>query len=129
MVGKIAMVSLTMLVVFSVVAVWFGGHQRLFAQDTADVEVTQKLSHAEEFQLEVAKVGTRGYLYLAIAVVVGLSCVGAGYAVGAVGAAAMGAVTERPELIGRAIIFVGLAEGIAIYGLLIAIMLLLQVGK
>ena len=52
-----------------------------------------------------------------------------GYALGAVGSAAMGAVTERPELIGRAIIFVGLAEGIAILGLLIGILLVMQVGK
>jgi V/A-type H+-transporting ATPase subunit K len=40
------------------------------------------------------------------------------------GAAAMGAVAEKPEMAGRALIFVGLAEGIAIYGLIIAIMIL-----
>lgn len=45
-------------------------------------------------------------------------------AVGYVGAAAMGAIGEKPELAGRALIFVGLAEGIAIYGLIIAIMIL-----
>jgi len=41
-----------------------------------------------------------------------------------VGSAAMGAVSERPEMAGRALIFVGLAEGIAIYGLIVAIMIL-----
>lgn len=61
---------------------------------------------------------------IAIAVTVSMSCLGAAYAVGKVGAAAMGAASERPELMGRALIFVGLAEGIAIYGLIIAIMLL-----
>ncbi|MCJ7813524.1 ATP synthase subunit C [bacterium] len=40
------------------------------------------------------------------------------------GAAAMGAIGEKPELAGRALIFVGLAEGIAIYGLIISIMIL-----
>lgn len=55
---------------------------------------------------------------------VGLSCIGAGYAVSNVGSAAMGAMAEKPELAGRALIFVGLAEGIAIYGLIVAIMIL-----
>jgi V/A-type H+-transporting ATPase subunit K len=49
---------------------------------------------------------------------------GAGYAVAHVGAAALGAASEKPEIMGRALIFVGLAEGIAIYGLVFAIMLL-----
>ena len=62
--------------------------------------------------------------YFAVAIVTCVSCLAAGFAVGTVGAAAMGACAERPELIGRALIFVGLAEGIAIYGLIIAVMLL-----
>jgi V/A-type H+-transporting ATPase subunit K len=41
-----------------------------------------------------------------------------------VGAAALGAIAERPEIMGRAIIFVGLAEGIAIYGLIMSILIL-----
>jgi len=45
-------------------------------------------------------------------------------AVAVVGAAALGAISEKPELFGQALIFVGLAEGIAIYGLIIAIMIL-----
>lgn len=61
---------------------------------------------------------------MAIAIVVGMSCVAAGYAVGRVGSAAIGAVSERPELFGRTLVFVGLAEGIAIYGLIIGIMLM-----
>jgi V/A-type H+-transporting ATPase subunit K len=62
--------------------------------------------------------------FLSAALATGLSSVAAGIAVGQVGAAAMGAVSEKPELVGRALIFVGLAEGIAIYGLIIAIMIL-----
>jgi V/A-type H+-transporting ATPase subunit K len=42
-----------------------------------------------------------------------------------VGSAAMGAVAERPELMGRSLIYVGLAEGIAIYGVVVAIMILM----
>jgi V/A-type H+-transporting ATPase subunit K len=61
---------------------------------------------------------------LAIAIGVGVSCVAAGFAVGRVGSAAIGAVSERPEMFGRSLVFVGLAEGIAIYGLIIGIMLM-----
>ncbi len=64
------------------------------------------------------------FAFLAAAIAVGVGSVGAGAAVGYVGAAAMGAIGEKPELSGRALIFVGLAEGIAIYGLIIAIMIL-----
>jgi V/A-type H+-transporting ATPase subunit K len=62
--------------------------------------------------------------FASAALAVGVACIGAGYAVAQVGAAAMGAVSERPELAGRALIFVGLAEGIAIYGLIVAVMIL-----
>lgn len=62
--------------------------------------------------------------FLAAAVAVGLGSIGAGIAVSSVGSAAMGAMAERPEMAARALIFVGLAEGIAIYGLIIAIMIL-----
>ncbi|MEA1992531.1 MAG: ATP synthase subunit C [Thermodesulfobacteriota bacterium] len=62
--------------------------------------------------------------YIAAALAVGASSIAAGIAVAIVGSAAMGAVSERPEMAGRALIFVGLAEGIAIYGLIVAIMIL-----
>jgi V/A-type H+-transporting ATPase subunit K len=64
------------------------------------------------------------YASLAAAVATGLATVGAGIAVSGTGAAAIGAIAEKPEFIGRAFIFVGLAEGIAIYGLIIAFMVL-----
>lgn len=54
----------------------------------------------------------------------GLATIGAGYAVGAVGSSALGAVSENPKILGKTLIFVGLAEGIAIYGLIISIMIL-----
>ena len=65
-----------------------------------------------------------GMGYLSAAIAVGASTLGAGLAVAVVGAAAMGAIGEKPELVGRALIFIGLAEGIAIYGLIIALMIL-----
>ncbi len=68
------------------------------------------------------------YGFIAAAAVVGLGSVGAGIAVGYVGAAAIGAISEKPDLFGRALIFVALAEGIAIYGVIIAIMILSRLG-
>ena len=65
-----------------------------------------------------------GLGYLSAAIAVGASTLGAGIAVAVVGAAAMGAIGEKPELAGRALIFIGLAEGIAIYGLIVALMIL-----
>lgn len=62
--------------------------------------------------------------FIAAAIAVGASSLGAGIAVALVGSSAMGALSEKPELAGRALIFLGLAEGIAIYGLIVAIMIL-----
>jgi V/A-type H+-transporting ATPase subunit K len=65
-----------------------------------------------------------GWGYVAAAIAVGASSLGAGLAVAVLGSAAMGAMSEKPELAGRLLIFIGLAEGIAIYGLIVAIMIL-----
>ena len=62
--------------------------------------------------------------FLAAAMATGLSALGAGIAVASVGAAAIGALAEKPELLGRTLIIIGLAEGIAIYGLIISILIL-----
>lgn len=65
-----------------------------------------------------------GLGYLAAGLSTGLAAIGAGYAVGAVGSSALGAVSEDPKILGKTLIFVGLAEGIAIYGLIISIMII-----
>ncbi len=65
-----------------------------------------------------------GWGYLSAALATGLSSLGAGIAVASVGAAAIGALAEKPELLGRLLILVGLAEGIAIYGLIISVLIL-----
>jgi V/A-type H+-transporting ATPase subunit K len=72
----------------------------------------------------VAPAGPNVWGLASAAFSVSAACIGAGYAVAHVGAASMGAVSERPELAGRALIFVGLAEGIAIYGLIVSVMIL-----
>lgn len=65
-----------------------------------------------------------GLGYLAAGLAVGLASIGAGIGVGIAGSAAIGSITEKPEILGRTLIFIGLAEGVAIYGLIIAIMIL-----
>jgi V/A-type H+-transporting ATPase subunit K len=74
---------------------------------------------AAEINPEVAHWG-----FLSAALATSLSAIAAGIAVAYVGSAAVGAMSEKPEIAGRALIYVGLAEGIAIYGLIIAIMIL-----
>lgn len=68
-----------------------------------------------------------GWGFLAAALATGFGCLGAGIAVAYVGSAALGVIGEKPELTGKALIYVGLAEGIAIYGLIIAIMILTRI--
>ncbi len=66
-------------------------------------------------------------IYFAIAIAVGVGCLSSAYAVGQVGAAVMGAAAEKPEILGKAIAFVGLGEGIALFGFLIAIFLFTKI--
>jgi V/A-type H+-transporting ATPase subunit K len=62
--------------------------------------------------------------YLAAALAVGLSCIAGGIAVGKIGAAAMGAMSENADLSGKALPFVGLAEGICLWGFIVAMLLI-----
>jgi V/A-type H+-transporting ATPase subunit K len=63
---------------------------------------------------------------LGAAIAVGGSSIGAGVAVAYTGAAALAAISERPEVFGRAMVIVGLAEGIAVYGLIVSVILIGQ---
>lgn len=65
-----------------------------------------------------------GFKYLAAALSTGLATIGTGMAVGSVGSSAIGAVSEDPTILGKTLIFVGMAEGIAIYGMIISILIL-----
>ena len=72
--------------------------------------------------------GADGMAYIGAAAATGLSCIGGGIAVGNAAPAAIGATSEDPKAFGKAIIFVALGEGIALYGMLISIMILSQLG-
>ena len=67
---------------------------------------------------------TEGLKYVAAGLAVGLAGIGGGYAVGVAGAAAVSAVAENREVAGAVLLYVALGEGIAIYGLLVAILLI-----
>lgn len=71
-----------------------------------------------------AAAADNGMAYLAAALVTGLACIGAGIAVAAAASAALGAISENDKIMGKALIFVALAEGIALYGLLVTFMIL-----
>lgn len=65
-----------------------------------------------------------GLKYIGAALAVGLSGIGGGIAVASAASAALGAISENDKAFGKALIFVGLAEGVALYGLIVALLLL-----
>ena len=87
-----------------------------FAASAAGAEAAQAATDAS------------GMAFIGAAAATGLSCIGGGIAVGNAAPAAIGATSEDPKAFGKAIIFVALGEGIALYGMLISIMILSKVG-
>jgi V/A-type H+-transporting ATPase subunit K len=88
---------------------------RVFAQEQApETEVVMTAERAS-----VARFGL-----IAAAVAFGFGAMGAGIAIANVGAAAMGAIGERPEIASQALIFIALAEGLVVFGFITALMIL-----
>ncbi len=115
--GRVRVFRTTTIVSFAgvlalVAAIWCVATQVVLAEPGDTLRVTS----------ESAK--NISWAFGAAAAAVGLGSLAAGIAVAYVGAAAVGAISEKPEVTGKALIFVGLAEGIAIYGLIIALMIL-----
>lgn len=73
---------------------------------------------------DAVQASAEGWRYLAAALSTGLSCIGAGIAVASAASAALGALSEDSSIMGKALIFVALAESIALYGLLISFSIL-----
>lgn len=73
---------------------------------------------------EAVSSNATGFGYLAAALSTGLSCVGGGIAVASAASAALGAISEDPSALGKSLIFVGLAEGVCLYGLIISFMII-----
>ena len=81
-------------------------------------------ANARAAAADSAQSNVDGLRYIGAALSTGLATIGTGYAVGTVGSAALGAISEDQSILGRTIIFVGLAEGIAIFGVIISILIL-----
>ena len=120
--GNIVFATLAMMVVITVAVLMTlsGTLGKAIAQEPGTEKEEVKSGDEEEG----APKSYWGLGLLAAAISTSVSAIAAGIAVSIVGSAAMGAVAEKPEIMGRSIIFVGLAEGIAIYGLIISIMIL-----
>lgn len=71
-----------------------------------------------------AEASGTGLGYIAAALATSCSCIGAGIAVSAAATAAIGAISENDKAMGKALIFVALAEGVALYGLLVSFTIL-----
>jgi len=82
----------------------------------------QEVSQAESQNTDSSMSAWR---YIAAALAVGISCLAGGMAVGRIGTAAMGAMSENPELSGKALPYAGLAEGICLWGFLVALLILI----
>ena len=79
--------------------------------------------HAADAAASGAGLST-GLGYIAAALVTGLSCIGGGIAVASAASAALGAISEDSSVLGKSLIFVGLAEGVCLYGLIISFMII-----
>jgi len=110
-------ILLSVVLVFAVLTVvsMVSGY-KTFAQKT-DVQTT--VSAVSQRDPSAVKFG-----FIAAAVAFGMGALGAGIAIANVGAAAMGAIAEKPEIAGQALIFIALAEGLVVFGFITALMIL-----
>lgn len=76
----------------------------------------------------LAEAVRKGLGYLGMGLATGCAAIGAGIGVGIAGAAGIGAISEKPDMLGKSLIYIGLAEGVAIYGLLISFMIYAKIG-
>jgi V/A-type H+-transporting ATPase subunit K len=102
--------AFSLVMIGAVIATITGGN--VFAETVTEVAASAGISMGE------------GFKYLAAALSTGLATIGTGLAVGSVGSSAVGAVSEDASILGKTLIFVGMAEGIAIYGMIISILIL-----
>ena len=105
-----------MLIVFTVFTT------KAFSQSEANNP--NKQPEVGSMELREIQAGEMKFALLAASIAFGLGAVGAGIAISHVGAAAMGAVAEKPQIAGQALIFVALAEGIVVFGFITALMII-----
>lgn len=116
---KINMAVMASLVLIATMLIFTGTS---FAAESASAQ-----GGADSAVTETASDSGNGLGLLAAALSTGMATIGAGIAVAVSASAALGAISEDSSILGKTLIFVGLAEGIAIYGLIISIMILNKV--
>ena len=126
----IAQIILAIALVLSIILPFgyylIGEKNRFFG--TMLIAIAVMFTGASSVQAAAGSEGTlaTGMGYIAAALVTGLSCIGGGIAVASAASAALGAISEDQSILGKSLIFVGLAEGVALYGLIISFMILGQ---
>ena len=118
---KICVVLIMLFVVFGAVTT------AVYAVSESTSEVVNYEQSNEDVGEATQENSSNGLGLIAAALAIGLSAIGSGIAVAVVASSAVGAISENPSLLGKTVIFAGLAEGIAIYGLIIAIMIISKV--
>jgi V/A-type H+-transporting ATPase subunit K len=113
-VKRVALLTLGMIALAGLTGL---GTATVMAQETNETAEEVVTEHSEDND------AVRWDVAVAIAAAIAVPCLAAGYAVGKVGAAALGAASEKPELLGRSLTFVALGEGIAIFGFVLALLL------
>jgi V/A-type H+-transporting ATPase subunit K len=103
--------------------VFVGAQFGLLALGVNEVFAEEVVENVEVLEISIGM----GLAIIGAGIPTALSTIGAGIAVGPIGAASLAAITEKPENLGRSLIYLGLAEGIAIYGLVVSILLLNQI--
>lgn len=114
---RIALSLLMLGIIF--VAVFLLSAGNLFAAE-------EEVQSTKDQNAEYGKTDVMKFKVIAAAVAFGFGAIGAGIAIAHVGAAAMGAIGEKPEIAGQALIFIALAEGLVVFGFITALMILGQ---
>ena len=91
---------------------------------SAESEADAPAAVSEESEAEDGSSDTSGFLYIASALAVGLGAIGGGIAIAAAAPAAIGAVSENPKTFSNALIFAALGEACALYGFVVALLML-----
>jgi V/A-type H+-transporting ATPase subunit K len=116
---SLIMLFTVMIIIFTVFSA------KAFSQINEETRITDQNEPTEVSKdLQKVQAEEMKYALLAAAIAFGLGAIGAGLAISHVGAAAMGAVAEKPQVAGQALIFVALAEGIVVFGFITALMII-----
>ena len=91
------------------------------------ISVMAALAYSQQTTEPVSGITDRGLLLVGAGIAAGLAALGAGIGLGTASAAAIGAIAEKPELLGKTLLYIVLIEAIAIYGLAMFFIILARI--